>query len=847
MLMKSPFWLAAATLVCCVASPSRSDAQTVGAQAAAFDSHLTLADWDYDHVGNILRLAKASERQNEIETAAAAGNADALTLSGLSWFFGRWGTADQDKGWGQILEAANKGHVRAMAIVGILQWEGTLVPVNKAEALTWLHKAADAGSGLAQGNLAVLISGSDIERRPNDDPVKLIEAAAEKGIAWAAQMAGNVHADGIGTAKNEPRAREYYARAARLGDLNGLTMSGLMSWTAKSEAFDARQLGLAKMELAARSGQIDAMNFTIQGFLGTLPHGNLYDSYAALDMAELARAKIGSKNPNINTLLAQARTAAARDRSWHGESSPNQWPRKYQGSSKAVVDGIKIKLPPWPDGIPAPILPSIKGDRSMVDEWGVSEREWRELSAEQFTAFVARPSILQRVADGYAKRDPKALTLIALVAHATSNSVNFDQNYPQCQADAGRPAYCSDLSYKLLEYLKAAGIAAGSDGYAGPQSGYQYTTAIADYLAGQPSMRAQLESHLQYGLYNDHQRGRMLVFADLGYLPAIRYLESKSGACGGNSDILTFLARSGRTQRKFVDAALALGDTKTVFEYGRQLRDASCLPRDSEGALKLFRAAADLGNIDAKYELMMMYGGYGSGNYSPKYREAVRLAEELQSKDSISIKPELLAQFRSGAANETARRGAIGDVTDDPSRPPNPATIRAVVLREQRWMLNSFSGISFMDLLGNAPTQSWNYDDGSFLFESPNPADMFAIYYRTDYFIGGASCKPVAGLASSYDCSFSMSGSMDYRIGKLTLVKSTNGTARQQKHRFEFSNGEWRSASLRAEMMANMPTNGIGAGGGKNNNGLCKSLYAGVVAVGGKSTDKSLDPSTWGC
>jgi hypothetical protein len=92
-----------------------------------------------------------------------------------------------------------------------------------------------------------------------------------------------------------------------------------------------------------------------------------------------------------------------------------------------------------------------------------------------------------------------------------------------------------------------------------------------------------------------------------------------------------------------------------------------------------------------------------------------------------------------------------------------------------------------------------------------------------------------------------MSGSMDYRIGKVTLVNATGGTPRQQKHRFEFVGGEWRSLSLRAEMMANMPANGIGATGGKSNNGLCKSLYAGVVAVGGKSTDKSLDPNTWGC
>ena len=845
--MKSSLLWAAVTLACCATFPSVSRAQTAQAAASNFDSRLTLADWDYDHVGNILRLAAASERRSEIEAAAAAGNADAIALSGLSWFFGQWGTEDKDKGWAQIVEAANKGHVRAMAIVGMLQWEGTLVPANKTEAVSWLRKAADAGSGLAQGNLAILLIEAGIERRPGDDPVKLAEAAADKGISWAAQMAGNIHSDGIGTAKNDARAREYYARAARLGDLNGLTMSGLMSWTTKSEAFDARQLGLAKMEIAARNGQTDAMNFTAQGFLGTMGAGNLYDSYAALDMAELARAKVGNKDENINKILSLARAAAARDRSWHGESSPNQWPRRHNGSSKAVVDGIRIRLPAWPEGIPAPVLPSIKGDRSAVDEWGVSEREWREMSAEQFTVFVALPNVLQRVAEGYAKRDPKALTLIALVAHATSRSMNFDQYYPQCLVRDGRPAYCDGLSYKLLEYLKAAGIAAGSEGYAGPQSGYQYTSAIADYLAGQSSMRAQMESHLQYGMYNDHQRGRMLVFADLGYLPAIRYLEGKSGSCRGDGETQSFLARNGQTRRKFVDAALALGDAKTVFEYARNLRDGSCIVRDSEGAAKLFRAAADMGDVDSKYELMMMYGGYAPGNFSSKYREAVRLAEELQNKDGITIKPELLAQFRGNAADETARRGAIGDVTDDPSRPPNPATIRAVVMREQRWILNNFSGISFMDLLGNAPTQSWNFDDGSFLFESPNPGDMFAIYYRTDYFIGGATCKAVAGVASSYDCSFTMSGSMDYRIGKVTLVNATGGTPRQQKHRFEFVGGEWRSLSLRAEMMANMPANGIGATGGKSNNGLCKSLYAGVVAVGGKSTDKSLDPNTWGC
>ena len=845
--MKLSRLVAAMMLNCTVLFASASHAQT--SRGTAFDSRLTLADWDYDDAGNLLRLAGATERQGEIEAAAAEGNADALTLSGLSQFFGLWGPQDKAKGWAQIVDAANKGHVRAMAIVAMSQWDGTLVTANQAEAVTWMRKAADAGSGLAQGNLALLILEQGVERLPEDDPVKLMEAAADKGVAWAANAAGNIYIEGVGVPKNETRARQFFERAARLGDINGLSNAGTFGWAGERESLDTRLMGIAKMDLAARSGEVTAMKIVSGVYLGTTAKQNQVDFKAATTMLEAARKVTGGKDKQINQMLSDAKAAVAREKAGvfgigyglSGRGGGGQQVR--EPTSAEIVNTITITEQPWPEGVPAPTLPSIKGDRSKVDEWGVSEREWREMSAEQFTAFVMTPTVLRRVAEGYAKRDPKAMTLVSIVSHVDDEAAIVRHAFPQCKDIPSKPEFCIGLSSKLRDYLTATGIGR----YASRNiDGFYVAEAIAEYLIGQPSMRAQLEGALG-GLYNDHQRRRMLVFADLGYLPAIQHLERVSGSCRGMAESVAFLDRMGRNRRELVDAAMALGDSETGFQYGRQLRDGSCVTRDSDGAAKLFRVAADMGNIDAKYELMMMYGGYAPGNFTAKYREAVRLAGELQAKDGVTIKPELLAQFKANAVRETAERGAIGDVTDDPSKAPNPATIRAVVMREQRQLLDTFSGISFMSLLGNPPLQSWNYDDGSFLFETQNPNDMFAIYYRTDYWISSASCIPVVGAVSTYDCSYSMSASMDYRIGKSTLFNGSNGKPKAQKHRFEFSGGQWRSLSLRTEMMANMPTNGIGATGGSNNNGLCKSLYAGVVAVGGKSTDKSLEPSTWGC
>jgi TPR repeat protein len=840
-----------------LSTPALAQTGTATATATAFDSRLQRAEWDHGDAVHMARLAGLAERRAEVEAAAAAGNLDAKTLAGVAWFAGSWGAIDNAKATALILEAANGGQARAMSIAGILLWEGTTTTKDEAGGLKWLQQAADADNGVAQGYLAVLIQRGRAAARGGENPIQLLEKAADKGIGWAANALGNAYFDGVGVAKNDALARKYFERAALLGDTYGLAAAGIVAWTAEREPMDSKFQGFAKMELAARSGQVDAAKVVAGTYLGNTIHLDLANPSAALTLLEGLKAA-GSKDADINKMLPNAKAAVAREQAAKqggafgigfglGRSRSNSAPTPRVLTSKEIVDGIKIAFPAWPAGVPDPVLPSIRGDRSPVDEYGVSEREWREMSAEQFTGFVMMPTVLKRVADGYAARDPKALTLIAMVARATNASLTFAENYPQCQKDAGRPDYCNGLADRLREYLTATGIGFWSTDRAGQRSGHLYTEAIADYLIGRPSMRAQLEGALKYGTYNDQQRGRMLVFADLGYLPAIQYLEDKSGACGGSSDDVRFLARHGRSQRKFVDAAMALGDAATGFEYAKQLRGGFCVGRDPEGAAKLFRAAADLGHLDAKYALMEMYAGYTPGNFSPRYGEALRLVKEIEAESGYPVKPELVAQIREHAKVEAEVRGAIGFVNDDPSKAPNAATIRAVVMREQRWLVTNFSGLSFMSLISNPPVESWNYDDGSFLFETQNPNDMFGIYYLTNYYIGGASCTPAPGGARAYDCSYSMSADLDYRIGKLTLFKGSSGAAKRQKHRFEFVGGEWRSPSLRAEMMANMPTNGIGASDGGNKNGLCKSLYAGVVAVGGKSTDKSLDPSTWGC
>jgi TPR repeat protein len=855
--MVSKLWatglIAAATFFALPASAQTSD---VGRTTNTFDSRLTMAEWDHGDINNLLRLSDTANRRAELESMAAAGDMDATALSGMAWLAGAWGSVDTQRGFELLRAAADKGHPRAMAVVGQLLWEGTLVSKNQAEALQWVRKAAVAGNGVAQTDLAVFIINKQAEAAANDEALNMMRQAADKGVSWAMRFMGDIYFNGAGVAKDDRAARDWHQKAARLGDNNALAAAGALAWTAEREPSVSKFLGFAKVELAAQSGDVDAIVIAARAYLGQTIHLNLVDPPAALALLESARASVGKTNVQINALLPVAQNAVAQMRRNGDKKGINQIRirtanggiRPIDMTDKEIVDKIAVVPAAWPDGIPEPVLPSLPGDRSPVDEWGVSEREWREMNADQFTTFAMLPSVIARIAQGYAKRDPKALTLIAMVAKSSYGSLNTDYGYPQCRNASAAPSYCGGLANRLSDYLNAAGIGGGAANRDGLRIASEYPGAIARFLRGKPSMRAQLEAGLQFGLYNDQQMGRMLVFADLGYLPAIQNMAARSAGCSGDADVRRFAASQGRSERGFVEAAMALGDVRIGFEFAQKLRGGLCIGRDEAGAANMFRAAADMGNIDAKYELMQMYAGYSPGNFSRNYRKALTLALELEKQMGEPVNPRLMAQIREGAANETKLRAAIGEVTDDPSKPPNAATIRAAIMRELRWTMNRFSGLSFMSLIGNPPIESWNFDDGSFLFETQNPGDMFGIYFRNDLFVNGAGCKAAAGQARAYDCSYLMSGTLDWKFGKVTLFNGSSGTPVRQQHRFEFVDGQWRSTSVRANIMANMNTNGIGASGASNGrNGFCKSLYAGVVAVGGSSPNKGLDPNTWGC
>lgn len=824
--------------------------------AGSFDSNLLFSEWDHESAEHLLRLSDAANRRAEIEAAAEAGDGDALALAGMAWDVGLWGDQDAQKAWDLILTAATKGHSRSMAIVGIQMWDGQLVPQNRTEAEGWLLKAADAGSGLAQAMLARLMIEKQLPASNDAELLKLLHGASDRGIAWAATYLGDTYiADG--SPNYDPaKAKEQFLRAARLGDLAALTSAGAVAWYGKSEPYHAQQIGFAQLELAARNGQLEAVKIVSNHYLASFPN---VDPRKLVDATELLEGawKNGAKNDkDIIDLRNLARNAAARSGKpanlrQHNIISYKQASGGYKTitmTDQQIVDSINFVLPPWPQDIPWPELPAIKGDRSPPDEYGVSEREWREQDAWNFVPFVMIPDILKKVREGFLARDAKAMTLVALVASGTRGGVNWSAYYPQCANSQTAPAFCASLEQRLDDYTTATGIADDSSSSNGLRIADSYATAIAGVLVGQPSMRAQVQRALSGGLYNDEDRSRMLVLADFGYLGAVLKLEDESGECSGNSEVRAFLARHGRRQIDLVNAAMLLGDPNPGFDYAKQLRDASCVGRDPEGAARLFRAAADLGHIDAKYALMQMYAGYSYSNFSKNYREALRLANEIEAAQGSPVNPNLMAELRAGAEQETRQRAAIGEVTDDPNKAPNAATIRAVVMRELRVVMNRFSGMSLLGMFGNPPFESWNYDDGSFLFETQNPNDMFRVYYRTDFSISGASCKPAPGVARAYDCTYGMSATLDYRVGRTTLYNGSSGQTARQSHRFVFVDGQWRSESVRAAVMANMSTNGIGAAGaGGGGNSLCRSLYAGVVAAGGKSTSKGLDPTTWGC
>ena len=108
-------------------------------------------------------------------------------------------TANLTKGqYAALLTLVEQGNADAQALLGVVYYEGRVVPQNYAAAAMWYRKAAEQGNAEAQFQLGVLYHNG--EGVPQDDAAAVVwyRKAIERGHTRAKSVLGLMYYQGTG-------------------------------------------------------------------------------------------------------------------------------------------------------------------------------------------------------------------------------------------------------------------------------------------------------------------------------------------------------------------------------------------------------------------------------------------------------------------------------------------------------------------------------------------------------------------------------------------------------------------------------------------------------------------------
>ena len=141
-----------------------------------------------------------------LEMAAAQNHPKAFVELGCMHFFGRHYPADQERGLTLIRQAIDLGYDSAMNTLGVLYADESFATFDKAAALNWFRRAAEAGDyeGLFNLGLTYEIDGDFAEA------AKWYRLSADQNNSEATCNLASLLADGKGLAQNIEEASRLY-------------------------------------------------------------------------------------------------------------------------------------------------------------------------------------------------------------------------------------------------------------------------------------------------------------------------------------------------------------------------------------------------------------------------------------------------------------------------------------------------------------------------------------------------------------------------------------------------------------------------------------------------------------
>lgn len=188
------------------------------------------------------------------EKAAAAGDANAMTLVGLqyqaqhqdreaaAWFAkaasrhdatamlalahlyadGRGVPKDESRAFDWTRRAADTGNALAIGEVADLYRDGRGTKANPVAAARWYRKAADTGSARAMFELALAYSGGAGVPHDEREAFAWSLKAAGAGLPVAMYQTGAHYKLGLGVAANPQEARRWFEAGAKNGDAEAM-------------------------------------------------------------------------------------------------------------------------------------------------------------------------------------------------------------------------------------------------------------------------------------------------------------------------------------------------------------------------------------------------------------------------------------------------------------------------------------------------------------------------------------------------------------------------------------------------------------------------------------------------
>jgi hypothetical protein len=216
-----------------------------------------LAAEDFNEAVVLFESGKFSEAYEIAKAFADKGDLKAMAMLGAMYQSGRGVPEDAKEAAKWYTMAADKGHDGALFSLAMLLLDGSLGTVDRQRGLPLLEKSAAAGNGAALYNLALIAASEE----PPDWPkaVKLFTSAADKGVAEAQYNLGLLYVEGKAVERSLVTAGTLFAKAASQGLPDAALDYGVMVYRGEGVQKDEK-VGAQWLLIAANRGNVIAQN-----------------------------------------------------------------------------------------------------------------------------------------------------------------------------------------------------------------------------------------------------------------------------------------------------------------------------------------------------------------------------------------------------------------------------------------------------------------------------------------------------------------------------------------------------------------------------------------------------------